>query len=188
MKQFAHLTNMQIKYYLLLAVFLSGFISVGAQEGHPNWWWDSKGADFIVEGVITYDPANYYEINPVKIEGKDGKYYWIVGNVKINKVLFINKDSRHLESYRQYFKNSDKSHPMLIPSYQRATFSSQSRPAFLLYPILGLDIIKEPTILNLSQIYIFPILDLKLESVVPKENISEAMGLIEKRPNNYLVN
>jgi hypothetical protein len=51
---------------------------------------------------------------------------------------------------------------------------------------LGLDIPKETTILNLSQIYIFPILDLKLESTVPKENIREAKELLDKRTNNYL--
>lgn len=176
---------MKIKYLLILLLLC--VVSVKAQEGHVKWWWDSKGTDFIVEGAITYDPAIYYELVPVKLAGKLKKYYWMVGNVKIKKVLFINKSSQHLESYQQYLKNLDKDYPILIPAFQSASFASHSPATFSLRPILGLDIPKETTILNLSQIYIFPILDLKLESVVPKENVSEALGLIEKRENNYLV-
>ena len=167
-------------------MFFLCFVSVYGQEGHPDWWWDSKSADFIVEGMITYDSTKYYELNPINIKEKDKKYYWIVGNIKINKVLFINKNSQHLESYQQYLMNIDKDYPVLIPAYQSTIFSSHSKPTFMLRPLLGLDVTKEANIFNLSQIYIFPILDLELESVVPRENISEAKELLGKRPNNYL--
>jgi hypothetical protein len=177
---------MKTKCFLILAAFLLYLTPVNGQEGHPNWWWDSKSADFIVEGVVTYDSKKYYELNPINIEGKSKKYYWIVGNIKINKVLFINKNSQHLESYRQYLKNIDKDYPILIPALQSTIFSSKARETFLLRPIL-VEIPKEATIFNLSQIFIFPILDLKLESVVPLESRSEAIELLEKRPNNYLV-
>lgn len=178
---------MKIKYFLMVAVFFLCFATVHGQEGHPFWWWDTKSADFIVEGVITYDPANYYELSPVNINGKDKKYFWIVGNLKINKVLFINKNSQHLESYQENLKNIEKDYPVLIPAYQNPLFSSQVKPNYVLRPILGLDIPKTgATILNLSQIYIFPILDLKLESVVPPENVNEAKELLAKRPNNFL--
>jgi hypothetical protein len=177
---------MKTKHFLILAVFFLCFVPANAQEGHPNWWWDSKSADFIVEGVITYDQTKYYELNPVNVAGKDKSYYWIVGNIKLNKVLFINKNSQHLESYQQYLKHIDKEYSILITAYKSTIFSSHTSSTFSLRPILGLDIPKETTILNLSQIYIFPILDLKLESAVPPENISEVKELVDKRANNYL--
>ncbi len=177
---------MKAKNLIILALFFFCSLSANGQEGHPLWWWDIKSADFIVEGVITYDSTKYYELNPINVAGKDKKYYWIVGNIKLNKVLFVNKNSQHLESYQQYLKNIDKEYSVLIPAYQNSIFSTHSKTSFSLHPLLGLDIPKEATILNLSQIYIFPILDLKLESTVPKENISEAKELLDKRTNNYL--
>jgi hypothetical protein len=177
---------MNTKYFLILAVCFLSFVSVNGQEGHSDWWWDNKSSDFIVEGVITYDPAKYYELNPINVPNKDKKYYWLIGSIKIKKVLFINKNSQHLESYQQYLKSIDKEYPVLIPAYYGAIFSTHSKTTYMLRPVLGLEIPKETTIFNLSQIYIFPILDLKLESVVPKENISEAKDLLDKRPNNYL--
>jgi hypothetical protein len=174
---------MKTKYFLILVVFFLCFVSINGQEGHPDWWWDTKSADFIVEGTITYDPAKYYELSPVNVTGKDKKYYWLVGNIKINKVLFINKHSQHLESYQQYLKEIDKEHPALILARQSSIFS-HSRPRFEIQPIFRLD--KETTVLNLSQIYIFPLLNLKLESAVPRKNINEAKELLDKRPNNYL--
>ncbi len=79
---------MKTKYLLLLVLFLLCFLPVNAQqglpEGHPDWWWgSSKSADFIVEGVITYAPTKYYELNAINIEGKSNKYYWMVGKIKM---------------------------------------------------------------------------------------------------------
>ncbi len=169
--------------FIFFALFLC-LVPVNGQEGHPSWWWGAKDIDFIVEGVITYDSTKYYEISPVGVEDRQGKYYCIVGKIKIYKVLFINKNSQYVESYQQYLKDMTKEYPVMITAMRR---SSIHGTAFF-QPTLGLDIPKESTIFNLSQVYLFPFGDLKLESVVPRENMDEAKGLVDKRPNNLLVN
>ena len=172
--------------------FLTLLSSVAApvkgQEGHPGWWWDSKSSDLIVEGTIAYDAKKHYEINPVNLPGDARKYYWILGTLKIDKILFVNKDSRHIESYRLYMKEVDKQHRVLIPAFQTQMFSSHGpvSNSLLLRPIMGLDIPDGPTIFNLSQIFVFPVLALNLESVVPRENLSDSIQLIRKRTNNLL--
>jgi len=176
---------MKIKWSLKFSLLILLSVPVYAQEG-MIWWYGLDSADFIVEGVVTYDPKKYYEIKAVNIEGRDKPYYWLAGEVKINKILFINKHSEHLEEYQQYLKDNEKTYPVLIPALRREIWSAAGKTKFTLQPTLGLDITSEPTVLNLSEIYIFPILDLKLSSVVPVEYIDQAKDHIRKRPNNLL--
>jgi len=181
---------MHTKYLLAVSIFLLSLLiptTINAQEGHPFWWFDCKGVDIVVEGEIVYDSTRYYELNSAHVDGNDKMYYWIVGSIKIDKILFVNKNSQHIESYQLLIKEVAKGHSVLIPAYQQAIFSGDApKPKYRLSPILGLDIPKEQTIFNLSQIYIFPILELKLESVVPRENIGEALKLLDMRPNNLI--
>ena len=176
---------MKIKCFLLLALICAYAAPAYAQEG-LNWWLDAKRSDFIVEGVITYDQKNYYELSANIVEGKSKKYYWLVGDLKINKVLYINKNSEHLEEYQLYLKNPEKNYPVLIPAYESTFFSSAAKPRLELRPIFGIDITKEATILNLTQITIFPIINVTVSSLVPAENINPARELIAKRENNLL--
>lgn len=178
---------MKIKFLLQLVFLCALFAPVKAQniEG-VNWWWDLKSADFIVEGVITYDPEKYYEFTAKNVEGKDKKYYWLVGNIKIDKVLYINKNSEHIEEYRLYQKDPEKNHPVLIPAYESTIFLSAAKPRTQLRPVFGIDITKEATILNLTQITIYPIINVMIKSLVPGENINQGRELVAKRENNLL--
>jgi hypothetical protein len=176
---------MKIKFWLAF-VFIGAFCAPAfAQEG-LNWWWDAKRSDFIVEGLITYDQKNYYALSANMVEGKSQKYYWLVGNLKINKVLYINKNSEHLEEYQLYLKNPEKNYSVLIPAYESPILSSAAKQRAELRPILGIDITKEATILNLTQITIYPILGVTVKSLVPAENINQTRELIAKRDNNLL--
>ncbi len=177
---------MKIKCLLLQIVFICVLTApLYAQEG-LNWWWDAKSSDFIVEGVITYDPEKYFEINAGRIEGKEQKYFWLAGELKINKVLYINKNSQHLEEYQLFLRDLEKNYPVLIPAYESTIFSSAAKPRTQLRPIFGIDITKEATILNLTQITIYPIIDVTVRSLVPVENINQAREIIAKRENNLL--
>ena len=177
---------MKIKFLLLQMVFICAFFApVRAQEG-LNWWWDAKRSDFIVEGLITYDAEKYYEFSAKNVEGKDRKYYWLVGDLKINKILYINKNSEHLEQYELFSRDLKKTYPVLIPAYESTIFSSAAKPRPKLRPVLGIDITKEVTILNLTQVTIYPILGVTVNSLVPVENINQARAAIAKRDNNLL--
>ncbi len=178
---------MKIKCLLQLVFICAFFAPVYAQEDGALWWWDVKSSDFIVEGVISYDPDKYYEFTAKNVEGKDLKYYWLVGNLKISKVLYINKNSEHIEEYQQFLKDTGKNYPVLIPAYQSTIFSSAAKPRTELRPIPGIDITKEVTILNLTQITIYPVINVTIRSLVPVENINQARELIAKRENNILV-
>lgn len=158
-----------------------------AQNGHPMWWWDMKSSDLIVQGSIRYDAAKHYQIKPINIRDQEARYYWIVGTLKIDRVLYINRHSEHLESYQEYLKNVDKEHAVLIPAFGRkALFSNSGSGPDVIQPILGLDIPNGKTVFNLSQIFVFPILSLKLNSVVPAEKMREAFELAGKRTNNFV--
>lgn len=172
------------KCLLMLAAFSLCVIPVNGQEGegHEFWWWDCNRTDFIVEGIITYDSSKYYEITHIGLEDKLEKYNWIVGNIKIHKILFISKYSPYVEPFLQYQKRMDKDHRVLISAIRRTT-----TPGKLVLQPMMVEIPKEPAIFNLSYLYMFPLNDLKVESVVPTENANEALGLINKRPNNLLV-
>lgn len=184
MRLLPHLVG--ILFFFTLAPSLFG------QEGHLNWYFDAKKADFIVEGTIKYDSSTYYEVNPVNIPGQDQKYYWIVGKLKINKVLFLNKESQYLEEYQQYVKEIEKEQRVLIPATRSidildAPADKNGRGTFplVLFPLL-LDIPADGSIFNLSEIFLFPLLNLKLDSGVPTKDIPEARILIEKRLNNLI--
>jgi len=150
------------------------------QEGHPVWWWECQRADFIVAGEITYDASKYYEVKPVGIDKKVEAYYLIVGEVSISKVLYINKHSRHLESYQQYLKRQPSKFPVLI----RATRQSPDG-ALSLQPLLY-DLPTGPSVFALSQIFLFPFNELSLEDGVPVDNVNEALKIITARPNNFV--
>lgn len=164
-----------------VAILLQASPSTGVQ-GHPSWWWDCQDTDFIVEGTITYDPTNYYEITPVGLQKTSKKYYLMVGKVKIDRVLFINKYSQYLESYQQYLKNLPNEHSVLIPAMRRVGLHGPP----MLQPILGLEIVKGSTILNLSQVYLFPFGDLQLNSAVPIEDMNEALEMVNRRAGNFI--
>lgn len=175
-------------------ILATGFLflfaaTVGAngQNGHPMWWWDIKSSDMIIQGSIKYDAVKHYQIKAINLPNQEAKYYWIVGTLKIERVLFVNKHSEHLESYQEYMKSLDKEQAVLIPAFGRAGFSSHSgRAPEVIQPILGLDIPNGTTVFNVSQIFVFPVLSLKLNSVVPAEKIAEAVKLAGKRSNNFL--
>ena len=150
------------------------------QEGHPLWWWECQQADFIVAGEITYDASKYYEVKPVGIDKKVAAYYLIVGEISISKVLYINKHSRHLESYQQYLKQQPSKFPVLIRATGRSLDGTVS-----LHPLLY-DLPTGPTVFALSQVFLFPFNELSLEDGVPVGNVNEAMKLITARPNNFL--
>lgn len=176
---------MKIRCLLQIALICAFFAPVYAQEG-LNWWWDAKSSDFIVEGLITYEQEKYYELNAENVEGKGKKYYWLVGNLKINKVLYINKNSEDLEEYQLFLKDLEKTYPVLIPAYESIFFSSAAKPRRELRPVLGIDITKEATILNLTQITIYPILGVTVKSLVPVEKIDQMRAVVAKRDNNLL--
>ena len=172
------------KCLLMLAAFSLCVIPVNGQEGegHEFWWWDCNRTDFIVEGVITYDSYKYYEITPTGLVEGLGTYNWIVGNIRIHKILFINKYSPYVEPFLQYQKHMDKDYRVLISAIRRTAI-----PGKLVLQPMMMEIPKEPAIFNLSYLYMFPLNDLKVESVVPRGNANEALGLINKRPNNLLI-
>lgn len=172
------------KTFIFIAFALLPLQATG-QEGHPNWWWQCKSADFIVEGELTYDSAKYYEVSPVGIEKKTGKYYLLVGTISISKVLYIKSNSQYMESYQQYLKRKDEKYPVLISAHKVVTShqSPSDKPSF--QPLLY-DIPTGPSIFALSQVFLFPFNELKLEDGVPKDSTKEAMKLIEARPNNLL--
>lgn len=179
--------DMKIRWLLQLVLICVLCASVKAQniEG-LNWWWDLKSADFIVEGLITYEADKYYELTAKNVAGKDQKYFWLVGNLKVNKLLYINKNSEHIEEYQLFLKDTEKTYPVLIPAYESTIFSSAAKPRAGLRPIPGIDITKEATILNLTQVTIYPIIDVTIRSLVPVGNINQARELIAKRENNLL--
>lgn len=153
------------------------------------WYWDAKKGDFIVEGVVKYDSSSYYEINPVNVPGQDRKYYWIVGKLKINKVLYLKNDCQYFEEYKQFLKGGEKETSVLIGAHKSTIFISDgpARPnqPISLYPLLY-DIPDEGSIFNVSEMILFPVFSLKLDSGVPTKDLPEARSLIEKLPNNFL--
>ena len=172
------------KAFIFIVFALLPLHAIG-QEGHPLWWWECKSADFIVEAELTYDSSKYYEVSPVGIEQKSGKYYLLVGTISISKVLYINNSSRYVESYQQYLQHKDQKYPVLINAHKvvLSDGSPSDKPSF--QPLLY-DIPTGPSIFALSQVFLFPFHELKLEDGVPKENIKEAMKLIDARPNNLV--
>ncbi len=152
------------------------------QEGHPQWWWECQKADFIVRGELTYDSSKYYEIKGVGLDKKSETYYLIVGEISISKVLYINKNSRNLESYQQYLKQKQPKSAVLIRASRRPQMNGASS-SFI--PLLY-DIPAGPSIFALSQIFLFPFDELSLEDGVPVDHIDEAMKLINARPNNFI--
>jgi len=155
------------------------------QEGHPIWWWDCQKVDFIVQGELTYDSSRYYEVTPKGIEDRPGTYYVLVGTISINKVLYINKHSQHLEEYQQYLKSKDQKFPVLIKALKRESFHQSATTPPVFEPFLY-DLDKGSSVFLLSQVFLFPFFGLNLEDGVPVENIDEAMKMINARPNNLL--
>ena len=172
------------KTFIFIAFALLPLHAAG-QEGHPNCWWQCKNADFIVEGELTYDSSKYYEVSPIGMEQKIGKYYLLVGTISISKVLYINTNSQYLESYQQYLKHKDQKYPVLINAVKvvLSDASPSDKPSF--HPLLY-DIPTAPSIFALSQVFLLPFHELKLEDGVPTESIKEAMKLIDARPNNLV--
>jgi len=161
--------------------------AAAAQEGE-GWWWACKRADFVVAGELTYDSSKYYEVSSSGLDSKNQKYYWLVGTISISKVLYINRNSRYLEDYQQYLKHENQKYPVLISAMKSDLESGdwwEKSNKAVFHPLLY-DIPKGPSIFALSQVFLFPIHDLKLEDGVPTENVEKAMKLIGARSDNLL--
>ena len=123
-----------------------------------------------------------------KVKGSVGsQMYYIYGSLKISEILYINKNSRFIDNYTYIERHLDETYSIVIPATQvYFDIYSDKVPTiddFILQPsfgAMGLEQDKEMIFL-INQVYLFPLGDLILESVVPNGKESVARELINER-------
>ena len=161
---------------LTLLFMLASFAAAG--EGHPMWWWDFKGDDFIVRGEITHGDQPHIEIK-WKHEGKELTTYYIRGKLKIHEVLYLDPHNRYPDNYQHYLKDLTVERDVLLLA-QREYWDPMKEDDIKVSPT-SFQIPKGSAIMVLNVDYVFPIGGLVLQSVVPRGKETEVMELIQGR-------
>lgn len=170
-------------------------IELGEIRAHPGphegWWFSVAHADFVVLGKLSYDLSKYLVMRE---EGTDRKFttYYVKGELQIDRVLYANSAGLYTENLRYYVKHPEKPQSVLVPA-RRLMFEhmNQNDPPHLEvdgWMVSGLS--EKPgevsLMLALNQVYMFPIGDLVLEAVVPKDREAELKEVLAKRKHNLV--
>lgn len=151
-----------------------------------HWWWECKSADLIVKGVIKYDADKYFEIDISRATGQDAfKQYYIIGKIKISKILFINENSRLIDDYKHLKRTLNEEHEIIIPSI-RLYFDHMKKDDVTIVPNIPstYKISGKELIVPLNQIYLYPLHHLVLEDVVPDGKDNIVTEIIAARANH----